>query len=160
MARHFFYGGIGLRQFVDYYFLLKYSDINNDRSLSEKVKNDLRYLGLEDFSKAVMWVLKEIVGMDDHYMLFPVDPKRGELLLDEILNTGNFGKYDKRLSGKLKSKSVTLSTIARNIRFYRLFPEEAFGAPIIGVCHFLKYKEKKKNVTCDTKNNRSILYNE
>lgn len=137
IARHFFYGGVGLRQLMDYYYLLKSDGVWN--------KNDvigaLRNLGLYKFASAVMWVLKEVLGAEDELLIVPVDEKRGMLLLDEVMMGGNFGHYDQRISGQLMKKSATMSIIARNMRMLRLFPEEALWAPVTGVWHYLKYKE-------------------
>lgn len=138
MSRHFFYEGLGMRQLVDYYYLLEYTSGKVDR---DKVVDSLKYLNLDKFTGGIMWVLKEVLGMDEKYLLIQPDPKRGKLILDEIMKTGNFGQYDQRVSAKIREKSTTMSAIARNIRFLCLFPEEAFWAPIVQAWHYLKYRE-------------------
>ena len=137
IARHFFYGGVGLRQLIDYYYLLK-SDGLWDK---DEVIGILRNLGLYKFAGAVMWVLKEAFAAEDDLLIVPYDEKRGELLMSEIMKGGNFGQYDQRLSRRLRKRSTTLSIITKNIRMMRLFPEEAIWAPIMGVWNELKYKE-------------------
>lgn len=138
MARHFFYGGIGLRQVIDYYYLLKYTKEKVSRKEIVKLFMDL---GLYKFACAVMWVLKETLGMEESYLLVSADKKRGELLLDEIMKTGNFGQYDKRQTSNVLRKSATLSAITRNLRLLRLFQEEAFWTPFAEVWYYLKYRE-------------------
>lgn len=130
MQRHFFKGGIGLRHILDYYFLLiqSYSRVNTN-----EIKTILNELGLLRFAQAVMWILKNALGMDEKYLLTEIDKKRGQLLLDEIMKGGNLGHYDQRLSRRLRERSTTLSLVARNIRMVWLFPEEAISAPITGV---------------------------
>ena len=140
MARHFFYGGIGLRQVIDYYYLLKYTKNKVNR---KEIVEIFKKLGLYKFACAVMWVLKEALGMEDSFLLVSVDKKRGELLLDEIMTTGNFGQYDKRQTSNFLRKSATLSAINRNLRLLRLFPEEAFWTPFTEVWYYLKYREKE-----------------
>lgn len=137
IARHFFYGGVGLRQLMDYYYLLKSDGLWN----KDDIIGTFRSLGLYKFAGAVMWVLQEVLAAEDEMLLVPVDEKRGELLLNEIMKGGNFGHYDQRVSGKLMKKSATMSIIARNMRMLRLFPEEAVWAPVMGVWHHLKYME-------------------
>lgn len=137
IARHFFYGGVGLRQLMDYYYLLKSEGVWN----KDDVIGTLRNLGLYKFAGAVMWVLKEVLAAEEKLLIIPVDEKRGKLLLSEIMKSGNFGHYDQRVSGKLMKKSATMSIIVRNMRMLRLFPEEALWAPVTGVWHYLKYKE-------------------
>ena len=137
IARHFFYGGVGLRQLMDYYYLLKSDGVWN----KDDVIGTLHDLGLYKFAGAVMWVLKEVFGVENELLFAPVDEKRGKLLLDEIMKGGNFGHYDQRVSGKLMKKSATMSIITKNMRMLRLFPEEALWAPVTGVWRYLKYKE-------------------
>ena len=138
MARHFFYGGIGLKQVMDYYYLLNYT---KDKVNVEIVVEVIQNLGLYKFAGAVMWVIREVLGAEDDILIVPADGKRGGLLLDEILKSGNFGQYDQRVSRKLMKKSATMSIIVRNMRMLRFFPEEAIWAPITGVWYYLKYKE-------------------
>lgn len=89
LMHHFFDEGIGLRQFVDYYYLLK-SDV---RSLKSDLFSTLKYLGLRKFAGAVMYVMREVFALDEQYMIAPVDEKRGKTLLNEIMKGGNFGKH-------------------------------------------------------------------
>ena len=134
MARHFFYGGIGLRQVIDYYYLLKSEGTWNKKN----VVNTLRHLGLYKFAGAVMWVLAYTFKTEKEMLLVPADEKRGRLLLDEIMKGGDFGQQDSRLLAFLKKKSSTLSVIMRNIRLIHLFPEEAIWAPVMGVWYDLR----------------------
>ncbi len=136
MARHFFGGGIGMRQIMDYYYLLKSDGLWNKKDLVET----LRDLELYKFAVAVMWVLKEVFGAEEELLFVPIDEKRGKLLLDEILAGGNFGHHDKRVSERIKKNSGMAALIIRNLHLIRLFPEEVMWTPIMGVWYYLKYK--------------------
>ena len=59
------------------------------------VQRELKYLGLWKFAGAMMYVLHKVMGMPKDKMIAPMDAKRGQMLLDDILNGGNFGHYDK-----------------------------------------------------------------
>ena len=61
--RHVFHEGIGLRQLMDYYFLLK--NLNVDLNLDSW----LRELGLLRFAGAVMYVEREVFGLQKEYMI-------------------------------------------------------------------------------------------
>ncbi len=61
MMRHFFKGGIGLRQMIDYYYLLCYAEGKYNKA---EVAELFKSLGMLRFDKAVMWVLKVILGMN------------------------------------------------------------------------------------------------
>ncbi len=149
MMRHFFHGGIGLRQMIDYYYLLSYAlcDVRGKkedvRRLKEEVAEIFEYLGMRKFAGAVMWIMKEVLGMDEQYLIVAPDEKRGRLVLSEIMEGGNFGRYDERWTKQLQKKSATLSFIARNLKLVPLFPEEALWAPIMGVYRFLKFFDLK-----------------
>lgn len=141
MARHFFHGGIGFRQVMDYYYLLVYCNLDENECLKESVKSVFYDLGLYKYASAVMWILKVVFGMDEKYLIMPVDERRGKLLMDEIMMGGNFGKYDQRFFSQFRKKSTTFFIFYRNLRLMRLFPEEAFLTPISSVWYYLKHNK-------------------
>ena len=44
----------------------------------------------------MMYVLRTVFGIDERYLLCPASEKDGEYLLSEIMEAGNFGKFDSR----------------------------------------------------------------
>ena len=90
LYHHFFDEGIGMRQIIDYYYV-----VNNDELLvvRDTLQTELKHLGLWKFARAVMYVLHETLGLSEEKIIAPMDEKRGMLLLAEILNGGNFGKH-------------------------------------------------------------------
>lgn len=135
MQCHFFNGGIGLRQIIDFYYLLKNAQ-NIKRK--EELEQIIKEVGLYRYAQAVSWVLKDVLGLNEERLITEPDKKRGELLFDEIMKGGNFGQYDQRVSKKLSCMSTTLSIVARNFKLMWLFPEEAISAPINGVIRRLR----------------------
>ena len=102
------------------------------------VQRELKYLGLWKFAGAVMYVLHEALGLSDEKMIAPMDEKRGELLLAEILNGGNFGKHFTKyghFTQQGMAKKYFLK-IWRNMHFVRYFPAEALSEPIFRTWHF------------------------
>lgn len=91
---HFFVEGIGLRQLVDYYYLLKKSTGNED-----EVKN-LKHLGLYKFATGVMWIEKNILGLDERFLMVESNEKIGKVLLEDIMAAGNFGHHDERYKAR------------------------------------------------------------
>ena len=63
------------------------------------VQRELKYLELWKFAGAVMYVLKEVLGLSEDKMIVPMDEKRGRLLLAEILDGGNFGRHFSKIVG-------------------------------------------------------------
>ena len=135
LYHHFFDEGIGMRQIIDYYYV-----VNNDELLviRDTLQKELKLLGLWKFARAVMYVLHEALGLSEEKMIAPIDEKRGKLLLAEILNGGNFGKHFTKY-GHFTQQGMTkkyLLKIWRNMHFVRFYPAEALSEPIFRTWHF------------------------
>lgn len=135
LYHHFFDEGIGMRQIIDYYYV-----VNNDELLviRDTLQRELKYLGLWKFGGAVMFVLHEVLGLAEDKMIMPVDEKRGRLLLAEILDGGNFGKHFTKyghFTQQGMAKKYFLK-IWRNMHFVRYYPAEALSEPIFRTWHF------------------------
>ena len=115
------------------------------------VQRELKYLGLWKFAGAVMYVLKEVLGLSEDKMIVPVDEKRGRLLLAEILDGGNFGRHFTKYAGfthQSMGKKYFLK-IWRNMHFVRYYPAEALCEPLFRTWHFfwrLKYKKQNNQI--------------
>ena len=110
------------------------------------VQRELKYLGLWKFAGAVMYVLKEVLGLSEDTMIVPVDEKRGRLLLAEILDGGNFGRHFTKYAGfthQSMGKKYFLK-IWRNMHFVRYYPAEALCEPIFRTWHFFWRVKNKK----------------
>ena len=125
------------------------SSFTTDSSAStalDVVQRELKYLGLWKFAGAVMYVLKEVLGLSEDKMIVPMDEKRGKLLLAEILDGGNFGRHFTKYAGfthQSMGKKYFLK-IWRNMHFVRYYPAEALCEPLFRTWHFfwrLKYKK-------------------
>ena len=135
LYHHFFDEGIGMRQIIDYYYV-----VNNDELLviRDTLQKELKHLGLWKFAGAVMYVLHEVLGLPEEKMIAPMDEKRGKLLLAEILNGGNFGKHFTKyghFTQQGMAKKYFLK-IWRNMHFVRYYPAEALSEPIFRTWHF------------------------
>ena len=143
LYHHFFDEGIGMRQIIDYYYV-----VNNDELLviRDTLQRELKYLGLWKFAGAVMYVLHEALGLSGEKMIVPLDEKRGKLLLAEILNGGNFGKHFTKyghFTQQGMAKKYFLK-IWRNMHFVKYYPAEALSEPIFRTWHFCWRMKNKK----------------
>ena len=143
LYHHFFDEGIGMRQIIDYYYV-----VNNNELLviRDTLQRELKYLGLWKFARAVMYVLHEALGISEEKMIVPMDEKRGKLLLAEILNGGNFGRHFTKyghFTQQGMAKKYFLK-IWRNIHFVRYYPAEALSEPIFRTWHFFWRMKNKK----------------
>ena len=134
--RHLFHEGMGLRQIMDYYFVLIQGFTEVERAETVKL---LRSLKMYRFTGAIMWILQEIFGMDSRYLLVPPIEKEGRFLLQEIMMSGNLGLHDQRLSRKSSDSDLTygLRKVKRNFRFVTSYPSEVLWSPIFKVWHYL-----------------------
>ena len=144
--RHFLFEGIGLRQIVDYYFVLK---ANGGRDKEEVVKV-LKELRLTRFAEAVMWLLHEKLGLEEQYLICGMNEKEGLFVLDEIMQTGNFGYSDTRYQ---YSRFFKLRRqIAHGSHLLAHYPSEVIWTPIWLLYHSL-WKRNKKNIIKKRQNN-------
>lgn len=138
LSNHFFNEGIGLKQFADYYFLLMANkDTLGDEMYRNSLENTLRYLGLHKFAGAVMWVLGRVFLLERDCMVTCPDKRRGEMLLEEIAEGGNFGKYDRRSLSGVQATSLrhNMARLYRDIRLCHLFPLECLWEPAFRLWH-------------------------
>lgn len=135
--RHLFDEGIGLRQLLDYYYvLMRLRDSGEDAT---EVCAALRQFGLLRFCGAVMYVLREVFGMCEEYMPVAVNEREGRFLLSEIMLAGNFGQYDERSRPEADESLIArfLRRQRRVVRFLVHYPEETVCAPLWTVWHWV-----------------------
>ena len=146
--RHVFHEGIGLRQLMDYYFVLRNVNVNVNLNLNvnrnANANKALREMGLLRFAAAVMYVEREVFGLQKEYMLCEPDEKAGQYLLDEIMRAGNFGQYDPRIRDAHSGGSMMLyiKNVKRISDMVRYYPSEVLWAPFWKIGHFVWRKAK------------------
>lgn len=143
--RHLIDEGVGLRQVIDYYYVLRqFHDsclkVHGFGKLA--VNRNIEYLGMKRFAGALMYVLRELLGMPEEYLLCAASEKDGKFLMEEILLSGNFGHQDPRM-GQVAKGSYLISRFSqacrrfkRNMRFISSYPGEVIWEPIVRVEHF------------------------
>ena len=96
------------------------------------VQRELKHLGLWKFAQAVMFVMKEVFGLSEDWMIASMDEKEGRFLLDEIMRGGNFGQYDDRMGSKVGESKIHryFRMNLRNLRFVKHYPAEAVCEPV------------------------------
>ena len=146
--RHLIDEGVGLRQVVDYFYLLKAWNEKHERSMEETMKI-VSWLGMKKFAGALMYVLRELLGMPEEYLLCPACVNDGEFLMNEIIMSGNFGHNDPRMrtistSGGYIGRRFSQASrrFKRNMRFLTSYPGEVIWEPIVRVEHFVWKKLK------------------
>ncbi|MBO4446881.1 MAG: nucleotidyltransferase family protein [Bacteroidales bacterium] len=122
--RHLFMDGVGMRQIMDYYCLLRKGLTPEER---EETMVMLRSFRLDKFAAAVMYLLGECFHLPEEKMLCAPDGKRGRFLLSEVMRSGNFGNSDSRIKGDANASSAYnfFTRIIRSLRFLPQYPSEA-----------------------------------
>ena len=134
LYRHIFTEGIGLRQLLDYYYVLISDDL---LLIRDRVQKELKELGLWKFAGAIMYIMQEVFGMPASWLIVPPNEKYGKFVLNEVLEAGNFGKHDERNRFGKSKLGHNLQRVYRDMRLVRYFPAEALSEPIFRVWHFL-----------------------
>lgn len=137
---HVLHEGIGLRQLLDYYYILK----SLDKEQRLQVFEEMRHLGLAKFVEVVMYVEQRMFGLESEFWLCQPNERLGKHLLAEIELAGNFGKYDERNQqvNRKNGMHVYLHNVRRNFVFFEFAPSEVLWAPIWKPCHFVWRKLK------------------
>lgn len=136
ILHHLFYEGIGLRQLMDYYFVL--NDAYKRKTNVVKVKSVISSLGLDRFASALMWVLSEAFGLNKEWMIWAPNDKDGRFLLQEIMQSGNFGRLDERQKGIYQNKWKSFWLIqGKAFRFWRFDHCAWFWIPICRIKEFV-----------------------
>ena len=145
LQHHFFGEGVGFRQIIDYYYLLRQGFSAEEK---ENTMQTLKYLHMTRFAAGMMWVLHEVLGLDEKYLLTQPDEKVGRLLYSEVLKAGNFGHADKRYNfgGKSRWSYFFLETW-RNMHFVLYFPAETlWGRPLARIMFAVHKRKLRRNL--------------
>lgn len=135
MFHHYLEGGIGMRQMMDYYYILR----NLSPEDRKPVMTTLTHLGMKRFTGCVMASMWYNFGLEEEYFLCPPDKKHGKKLVNDIISMGNFGVTDKRNYHKAgESKWATFvrknRRVLSNLRYY---PCEVIWSPFTRASHFV-----------------------
>ena len=124
MMRHFFTQGIGLRHAIDYYYLLR-QDIS-DKEKQEAV-SVMKRSGMYKFFCSVLWIEKEILGLNKNTDIAITNEQAGKLVLQEMLKGGNFGRqYDQHNRNIIV---IYAKQMTYRLRFISEFPSEPLTRP-------------------------------
>lgn len=151
---HLLFDGLGIRQLMDYYFVLKEfsSSIEADQESGQdrlaNIQKDLQALGLKKFASAMMWTLTEVFAMDPQYHICRPNEKEGLFILKEILNGGMYGTFgnDELMDNYQKGKvTFFMARMKRGMRFLFHYPSEILWSPYSMISHYLWKRRKSKD---------------
>lgn len=133
--RHYLSEGLGLRQVMDYYFLLR--NLNNNNNLDLNHNNLIKRLGMERFEKAMKWVIGYVFEGKD----IEDGRKYGRMLLTHIMEGGNFGKYkSKTVASRHTHMGRFINQLTHDLRLMVRYPQEALWAPLSMIREFVRIR--------------------
>ena len=155
---HFIDSGIGFRQIIDYYYLLKnikWDEPDNNLWSCNKDKsiNILKSIGCYKFACALAWVLKNILGLDDSFLYCEPNKKEGTFLYHEIIRSGNFGVKNALSQTISKHKSHLVRFLIREKFMFRTlfhYPKAVIPSPLYNILEYIKILKFKKLGRNDT----------
>ena len=142
---HLFAEEMTLKQYLDYYFVLKQA---HEKSADvQEAYRWMQRMGMGSFAKATMWLLREVFGMPEEWMICEADADEGRFLLDRVM-----AKEQKAKSGEHGSVRWHLSVFwaqqSKNLHLLTHYPLEVLFSPIWLARHFfwkriwkMKHKE-------------------
>ena len=133
IMNHVIHEGIGMRQMMDYYYLLRQGFTEEEQQHDVQL---LKQFGLYDITAAVMFVLRQLFAMPKRLLLVPPDERRGIFLMNEILYGGNFGQFNPQKRHARTSWSKNMLRLKRDWRLLTIFPSECLWEPLFRWWHF------------------------
>ena len=142
---HLFAEEMTLKQYLDYYFVLKQA--HEEDADTKAVFDEMKKIGMARFAEATMFLLHEVFGMPEEWMICKPDADEGRFLLERVMS-----KERKVKSGKHRSVRWHLSVLwaqqSKNLHLLIHYPIEVLFFPIWLVRHFfwkriwkMKHKE-------------------
>ena len=140
--RHLFSEGIGIRQILDYYFVMQ-------QDITEEEKTEyiglLKEFGLYKFASAITYVMQRMFALDEAHTFIKPNEKEGRFLLQEIMIAGNFGMYDPRYTSTIHglNRSHISNVAKRSLILLAHYPSEAICSPLFKIWHYFWRKRNK-----------------
>ena len=142
---HLFAEEMTLKQYLDYYFVLKQA---HEKSADvQEAYRWMQRMGMGSFAKATMWLLREVFGMPEEWMICEPDADEGRFLLNRVMAKEQ--KAKKGEHGSLRwHLSVFWAQQSKNLHLLTHYPLEVLFSPIWLARHFfwkriwkMKHKE-------------------
>ena len=149
MFKHHIEGGLGLRHLMDYYYALRvwHNEVMKCKDLQSQgmwceglgtpvmsnaeVMSVIRSFGMTRFAAAVMYMLHKVFDMSSQYYICNPNEKEGKILLEEVIDSGNFGHYDSEKPNVYQHRfQYHIWKFKRTSRLAMSYPEEALWEPV------------------------------
>lgn len=161
LDKHLRTEGIGFRQLIDYYYLLKkWGESPTSKGKEQIIINRLREFKLMKITSAIMYIMHEVLGLEKQYLLIEPNEKEGKYLLNEIMQSGDFGKSDERLTNMRKANGFQKFLKLEQFKFRLLshYPSNVIWMPFHDLyVHFFYIKKYQKKYNLPGKGKRIAI---
>ena len=140
--RHLFDEGIGMRQILDYYFVLMQENSAKEKAECVEI---LKKTGVLRFTQALMYVMQEMFALDRQHMIVEPDSRHGKFLMREIMLSGNFGKMDARFGQASRGYNLQhfKNQFRRSLLLISHYPSETIWNPLFKIWHTIWMKRHR-----------------
>ena len=136
--RHYLSEGVGMRQMMDYYFVLRTLGVRGQRL---EIKELLNAMNMLKFAAGVMWVMNEVFGLTEQFMICEPNERLGRKLLAHIMEGGNFGHHNNnRIASRNTHFGRFVNQVVRDLNLACDYSAEALWAPLSMVREFVRIR--------------------
>lgn len=144
LYKHLFAEGVGLRQLMDYYFVLTDALERVDDATWREAAEAMRELHIKGVAQAVLWLMQRIFAMPKQRLdgickklNFGLDAAEGEWLLNDVMKNGNMGHGRENWFRPDDSPWLRFrKMVAANVRLLVHYPEETLWFPFFKMWHY------------------------
>ena len=128
MYRHVFDGGIGLKQVLDFYYLLVDIHKKQGQLAFDRLRQDIEEIGLTSFCGGVCYVIEQLFldGSDSSLLFVSPNPKHGKLLLKELEKWSQKKDHTIATQGRRSKMDHFFGSIVNNSRLWFYYPSDCF----------------------------------
>lgn len=123
MFAHFGSTRNNFKQFLDYFFLLRKG--LNPQECKDSVEM-IKELGLYKYVTGIMWIMSEVLGLEEKFLIVKPNEKEGKLILKESFYFGTWS------TSKLRS---VIEQFMANFRIVTHYPMDVLISPLFLVWH-------------------------
>lgn len=141
LFRHVVDEELELKPVIDYFYVLRSKEL----SATEKLKHmqTLKSFGIDGFASGVMYVLHNILGLEEKYLLCPPNERQGKALVKELFKP----EHDKGCLAKGKASGNHLRRFLQRqknlMRFLPFYPSEILWSPYWTIKIFFLLRQNK-----------------
>ncbi|MBO4664706.1 MAG: nucleotidyltransferase family protein [Bacteroidaceae bacterium] len=141
LFRHVIDEELELKPVIDYFFVLRSTHLSDADKRGHMCT--LRQFGIDGFAAGVMYILHDILGLDDEYLLCEPDKRQGLALMRELFKP----EQDRGCLAKGKSKENHIRRFIKRqtnmLRFLPFYPCEILWTPYWMIKIFILLRRNK-----------------